>query len=151
MLLWPITSTSFGLNDYIEITSITNIILETTLFITSTLLLIKTGEISLFFHNKKSNLLLAIPITTVLLPTLVSYPLEVPLPLLPPHIFYLVLFSIAILATINPYRRENSTKQLKLKPKQQTYRKSLKKSKILYRKILNALNIILPTKLGEHY
>lgn len=100
MLLWPFSSQLFGLHDYISIWSWTNVAFEWALFAASTVLLFKTGDSALFFQNKKSNLLLAIPIGTVLLPTLVSYPLQVPLLMIPPHAFYLVLFSIAVLTVI---------------------------------------------------
>jgi len=100
MLFWPLTSQLFGLNDCICISSFVNITLEWTLFAVSTLIMFKTGDLSVFFQNHKSNLLLAIPIGTVLLPTLVSYPLQVPLLMMPPHAFYLVLFSIAVLTVI---------------------------------------------------
>jgi len=100
MLFWPLTSQLFGLNDCICISSFVNITLEWTLFTVSTLIMFKTGDLSFFFQNHKSNLLLAIPIGTVLLPTCVSYPLQVPLLMIPPHAFYLVLFSIAVLTVI---------------------------------------------------
>ena len=100
MLFWPLTSRLFGLHDYIGIWSPVNITFEWALFAVSTIIMFKTGDLYLFFRNKKSNLLLAIPIGTVLLPTFVSYPLQVPLLLMPPHLFYLVLFSISVLTVI---------------------------------------------------
>jgi hypothetical protein len=109
MLFWPLTSSFFGLPIYINIWSIVNITLEWTLFAVSTIVMFKTGDLSLFFHNKKSNLLLAIPIGTVLLPTFVSYPLQVPLLLMPPHLFYLVLFSISVLTVIAGFIRKGGS------------------------------------------
>jgi len=100
MLFWPLTSQLFGLNDCICISSFVNITLEWALFTVSTLIMFKTEDLAVFFQNHKSNLLLAIPIGTVLLPTCVSYPLQVPLLMIPPHAFYLVLFSIAVLTVI---------------------------------------------------
>ena len=109
MLFWPLTSTLFGLHDYICIRSLENIALEWTMFAVSTIVMFKTGDLSLFFRNKKSNLLLAIPIGTVLLPTFVSYPLQVPLLLMPPHLFYLVLFSISVLTVIAGFIRKGGS------------------------------------------
>jgi len=109
MLFWPLTSNFFRLPIYINIWSIVNITLEWTLFAVSTIVMFKTGDLSLFFHNKKSNLLLAIPIGTVLLPTFVSYPLQVPLLLMPPHLFYLVLFSISVLTVIAGFIRKGGS------------------------------------------
>ncbi|MCJ7762892.1 metal-dependent hydrolase [Candidatus Bathyarchaeota archaeon] len=106
MLFWPLTSTLFGLNDYICIRSLENIALEWALFAVSTIVMFKTGDLSSFFRNKKSNLLLTIPIGTVLLPTFVSYPLQVPILLMPPHLFYLVLFSISVLTVIAGFMKK---------------------------------------------
>jgi membrane-bound metal-dependent hydrolase YbcI (DUF457 family) len=103
MLFWPLTTQLFGLRElglYIGIQSPINITLEWTLFIASTIIMYKTRDLHQFFQNKKSNLLLAIPIATVLLPTFASYPLQVPLLLMPPHLFYLVLFSISVLTVL---------------------------------------------------
>jgi len=103
MLFWPLTSQLFGLCDfgfYFSIDSPVNIALECLLFAFSTVVMFKTGDLSLFLRSKKSNLLLAIPVGTVLLPTVVSYPLQVPLLLMLPHLFYLVLFSISVLITL---------------------------------------------------
>jgi hypothetical protein len=109
MLFWPLTSQLFGLNNfglYIDIWSLTNITLEWALFAVSTIVMFKTGDLSSFFRNKKSNLLLAIPIGTVLLPTFVSYPIQVPPLLMPPHLFYLVLFSISVLTVIAGFMKK---------------------------------------------
>jgi hypothetical protein len=109
MLLWPFTSQMFGLSElgfYISIWSSTNVALEWMLFAVSTVVMYKTGDLSLFFQNRKSNLLLAIPIGTVLLPSFVSYPLQVPLLLMPPHLFYLVLFSVSVLIVLAGFLRK---------------------------------------------
>ena len=100
MLFWPLTSSFFELPIYINIWSSANITLEWTLFAVSTIVMFKTRDLSLFFHNKTSNLLLVRPIGTVLLPSFVGIPLQVPLLLMPPHLFYLVLFSISVLTVI---------------------------------------------------
>ena len=103
MLLWPLTTQKYGLPEFginISITSPTNIALEWTLFVAATIIMYKTKDLNTFLQNKKSNLLLAIPIGTVLLPTLASYPLEVPYLLIPPHLFYLILFSTSFLTVL---------------------------------------------------
>jgi hypothetical protein len=101
MLFWPLSSNLYGNYwFYISIWSITNVTLEWTLFAIATVVMSKTGDLRLFFHNQKSNLLLAIPISTVLLPTFVSYPLQVPIVLMPPHLFYVILFSISVLIAL---------------------------------------------------
>lgn len=117
-LLWPITSKEFYLSPWlptITINSRTNIALETTLFVIATIVMVKTKDSQIFFSKKKSNLLLLIPIATVLLPTLIAYPLIVPILLAPPHLFYLILFTIAffaaILGFINKKKHQISSQQ----------------------------------------
>ena len=43
---------------------------------------------------------MVIPIATVLLPTSLGYPLSVPILLVPPHLFYLALFAVAVFITV---------------------------------------------------
>ena len=98
-LLWPITTNEISLTPplpNITINSTLNVALELTLLTTATITMIKTKDLHLFFQNNKTNLLLTIPICTVLLPTFIAYPLSVPILLLPPHLFYLTLFTIAV-------------------------------------------------------
>jgi membrane-bound metal-dependent hydrolase YbcI (DUF457 family) len=103
-LLWPLSTSQFGLHElgsyYISIYSPLNVALEFTLFVIATVILAKTRDYLQFFTQKKSNLLLAIPIVTVLLPTFASFPLRVPILLIPPHLFYLALFSTSVLAVL---------------------------------------------------
>jgi hypothetical protein len=94
-LLWPLSTRELGFS-YIAIDSQVNIALEFTLFAIAVFAMWKTRDLIQFFRNRKLNLILAIPIFTVLLPTFVSYPLSVPLLLVLPHLFYLVLFAISV-------------------------------------------------------
>jgi hypothetical protein len=98
-LLWPIYTNKVSLYPFIpkiEIFSPVNVALELTLFIAATLVMFKTKDLQLFFRKNTTNLLLIIPIATVLLPTFLAYPLSVPILLVPPHLFYLGLFTIAV-------------------------------------------------------
>ena len=110
-LLWPLSTTKFGLHElgsyYINIFNPINIALELILFTIATVVLYKTNDWKVFFTNNKSNLILIIPIFTVLLPTTIGYPFSAP-PLLSTepflaiaHLFYLVLFSIAVLKALH--------------------------------------------------
>ncbi len=94
-LLWPLSTSEFGFT-FIGIDSSVNITLEFTLFIIAVIVMWKTRDLFQFFRKSKLNLILAVPIFTVLLPTFVSYPLSVPLLLVPPHLFYLVMFTISV-------------------------------------------------------
>jgi membrane-bound metal-dependent hydrolase YbcI (DUF457 family) len=97
-LLWPVTNMYFGTS--LDIRSVPNQAIEWTMFLVATILLIKTRDYREFFEPRTSNLILLIPTLTVLLPTLLSTPMEVPPMLIPPHVFYLILFTAAILIEI---------------------------------------------------
>jgi len=103
-LLWPLSTNEFGLHElgfpYIGIYSSINVALEFTLFAVALVVMLKTRDLFQFFRSNKLNLILIIPIFTVLLPTFVGYPLRVPLLLVLPHLFYFVLFSVSVLITI---------------------------------------------------
>lgn len=93
-LFWPMTQQKFGIQTRID--SIQNIGLEIFLFTISITLLLVTKDISKLFHSHKSNLLLAIPTFTVLLPTFLGYPLDVPALMIPPHLIYTAIFAVSI-------------------------------------------------------
>jgi hypothetical protein len=103
-LLWPLSTSEFGAHElgfpYINIYNPINIALEFTLFAIALIVMLKTRDLFHFFRNSKLNLILIIPIFTVLLPTFVGYPLSVPILLVLPHLFYLIIFSIAVLLVL---------------------------------------------------
>jgi hypothetical protein len=94
-LLWPLTLNTYGL--YIEAASLLHVALEWGFFIISMMFMIKTKDMFFLFQPHPSNMILAIPLLTVLLPTLISFPMYVPLSLLIPHIVYLILLTIPIM------------------------------------------------------
>jgi hypothetical protein len=76
------------------------------LFVFAMLVLYKSGDWKVFFKPNLTNLILIIPITTVLLPSTIGYPFSNSLLLSEPalaiaHMVYLVLFTIAILKTLS--------------------------------------------------
>jgi len=97
-MLWPITITWYGAK--IEVTSLTNISLEWIFFLACLTVMLKTKGAWTLFHHHPSNMLLPIPILTVVLPTFFTFPIPVPLELVPPHLTYLTLFSLSILVDI---------------------------------------------------
>ncbi len=108
-LFWPFSTAEYGLHElgsyYISITDPVNIALELSLFAVATIILFKSSDWKVFFKSNKTNLVLIIPIATVLLPSTIGYPFSAPLLLTEPilalaHLFYLVIFSIAILKTL---------------------------------------------------
>lgn len=94
-VLWPLTPQSYGLE--ISIKSPVNISFEWATFLMATIILLKTRDVQMLLQPHNSNLLLSIPTITVLLPTLVAFPLDVPSALLLPHIMFLVLFSASLI------------------------------------------------------
>jgi membrane-bound metal-dependent hydrolase YbcI (DUF457 family) len=118
-LLWPL-QTEFGLPQLggpnLSVFSITNEIIELILFAAATFVLIKSRDLLKFFEKKKTNFFLLIPMATVLLPTLIGFPLATPLIIAYPpfalvHLFYLVLFSASVIFTFVLFIRERPTKK----------------------------------------
>lgn len=128
-LFSPLSTNAFGLHElgsyYIGIFSPVNIALELTLFSIATLILYKTGDWKVFLTSNKTNLVLIIPIVAVLLPSAIGYPFRGSLFLSEPtlamaHLFYLVVFSIAVLKTLFPiyqkrFKYSNKKSQQKIK------------------------------------
>jgi membrane-bound metal-dependent hydrolase YbcI (DUF457 family) len=94
-LLWPLTPYWYGLG--MEIMDVTNIFVEWTLFLAFLTVMFKTKDVRVLFQHHASNMLLSIPVLTVLLPVLLSFPISVPLELVIPHAIYLVLFAASVL------------------------------------------------------
>lgn len=61
------------------------------------MLMLKMKDYQSFFKSCAANFVLVIPTFTVLLPTLLGIPIAVPLMLIPPHLFYLFMFVVAII------------------------------------------------------
>jgi membrane-bound metal-dependent hydrolase YbcI (DUF457 family) len=122
-LLWPLSTNQYGF-DALSIFSPINVVAELSLFAVATFVLFKTGDWRVFLTDDKTNLVLIIPVATVLLPTAIGYPFSQSLLLSDlyivrvlgiAHLFYLVLFGIAILKVIvSMYRslKHNSTEDI---------------------------------------
>ena len=113
-LFWPLSRNEFGIHElgsaYISIFSPINIALELILFVLAMLILFKSADWKAFFKRDMTNLVLVIPVTTVLLPSTIGYPFSASLLFSEPalaiaHLVYLVLFSIAILKAILPINK----------------------------------------------
>jgi hypothetical protein len=116
-LLWSFTTQQFGIDEFgfyhISIYDPLSIALELALFATATLIMCKTRDIFRFLRNIKINLILIVPIFTVLLPTFLAYPLHVPVLLILPHLFYLTLFCITVLFAVIPLPRKDHARKHK--------------------------------------
>jgi hypothetical protein len=97
-LLWPLISKTYGIR--IDIKGATNVVIELLAFLVAMLIMLRTKDMSRLFEAKKINLILAVPVVSVLLPTLLAYPLSVPPVLVIPHVIYLAIFLISILAYV---------------------------------------------------
>jgi len=94
-LLWPLTPHTYGTG--MRITSLPNILIEWSFFLVSMAFLLKMKDIRPLFRHHPSNLLLSTPLFAVLLPTVLNFPIHVPLALLVPHLTYLTLFTLSII------------------------------------------------------
>jgi hypothetical protein len=105
-LFWPVSMDNFGFHQsgfpYIGLVDPVNIVAELSLFALALVVMAKTCDYKLFFKNNKTNLLLLIPIGTLLLSSFTNYPFTKPLflvfPIIGlPQLFFLTLFTIPIL------------------------------------------------------
>ncbi|MCL2643444.1 MAG: metal-dependent hydrolase [Candidatus Bathyarchaeota archaeon] len=117
-LLWPLSSNTFGFHQlgftYIGLSDPLNLVAELSMFTAALIVMAKTQDFKIFFKNNKTNLVLLIPMATLLMSIFTSYPFTMPLfrvlPLISmAHLFFLVLFTIPILIIIY------TTLQLQLK------------------------------------
>jgi hypothetical protein len=97
-LVWPLTTNYYGMG--ISIESQTNITLEWLTFLASMIIMLKANDTLAFFQPHNSNLILTIPTFTVLLPTFLNFPLEIPTLLIPPHLVYIAIFSVSIILSM---------------------------------------------------
>ncbi len=120
-LFWPLSTQPIGLHElgyyYISIFSKINVFLELTLFTLAIAVMVKTKDFQVFFTKSKMNLVLIIPVFTVLLPTTIGYPFSSPLfftvPLLAlAHLFYLILFSLSISTVLLSLLRIKNSQKL---------------------------------------
>jgi len=104
-LLWPVSLDMYGLG--IGIDSLTNIALEWVLFGISIIVMFKAKDMLSLLKRNPSNLILFIPLMTVLLPSVITFPLYVPLVLLVPHLVYLFLFVFSIFVNLKAILTKN--------------------------------------------
>lgn len=98
-LFWPLTTRLYGTT--MDIESLTNIAIEWTTFLAMFIEMLRTKDLQLLFRYNRLNMILTIPTVTVLLPTLLAFPLKVPAALIIPHITLISLFSTSILVNIS--------------------------------------------------
>ena len=94
-LLWPLTSKWYTTPFYI--TPLTNVYLEWTFFLLSMALMLKMRDLQKLFEPHPLNLMLTIPVITIILPVFFDFPLHAPIGLFIPHLAYLGLLALSIL------------------------------------------------------
>jgi membrane-bound metal-dependent hydrolase YbcI (DUF457 family) len=97
-LFWPVTTEYYGTGT--SVTDQTGAALECAFFLASVAMMLLTRDIVTLTQPHGSNLMLAIPTFTVILPTFLSYPMQVPALLITPHVVYLAMFTTSILVAI---------------------------------------------------
>jgi membrane-bound metal-dependent hydrolase YbcI (DUF457 family) len=97
-LLWPLSTQYFGLD--IPMGGPADTVLEWSAFVFATIVMLRIDDIKRFFQAHLSNLVLSIPAFTVLLPSILGFPLGVPTWLEPPHVALMILFATAIIITL---------------------------------------------------
>jgi len=97
--LWPAVS-EWWYGWQIPITSVLNISLEWAVFLMSLALLWKTRDVISLFQHHSFNLLLTIPVFTIILPAFLGFPIAVPLELIVPHLAILAILVISIAADL---------------------------------------------------
>lgn len=107
-LLWPVSTQNYGIG--MSITSQLGQALELAAFLVAIAMMIATRDLAAFMKPRKSNLILAVPAFTVILPTFISYPMQVPTLLIAPHVIYLAMFTASILAVILKAVKRNRAK-----------------------------------------
>ncbi len=117
-LLWPITTQHFGTS--LSIKSQTNITIEWAIFLTSMIIMLKTKDAAKLLQPHNSNLTLAIPTFTVLLPTFLSFPIDVPAWLIVPHLVYMAIFLASIAIDLHKNLMMRSVVRGKVAPKRRT-------------------------------
>jgi len=99
-LFWPISSNQYGIE--LGIKNPINVATETIAFTVMLLIMLKTRDLHRLFHSPNI-ITLIIPTFTLVSPTLLKFPIDVPSPLIPPHIILATLFISAILAKLKIY------------------------------------------------
>jgi membrane-bound metal-dependent hydrolase YbcI (DUF457 family) len=97
-LLWPLSMQYFGLG--VPMAGPIDIVLEWSTFLVSIVVMLKINDIGKLFQPHLANLLLSIPVFTLLLPTILSFPLGVPVWLEPPHLAFMLLLAAAVIVTL---------------------------------------------------
>jgi hypothetical protein len=104
-LFFPLSSSWFSGGS--EAATLTYVYVELALFIAFLTLMLTTRDMATLIKHHPSNLLLAIPISTALLPVFLQFPISVPPTLIISHLILLILLAIPILIDIKHLMRRH--------------------------------------------
>jgi len=102
-LLWPLSLNGYSAG--ISWVSAASVYLEWIFFIICITWMFKSGDLRKLLVSSSANLVLAVPMLSIVLPVFFNIPLHAPLLLLIPHIILLFLFSLSILADLRAFSK----------------------------------------------
>jgi membrane-bound metal-dependent hydrolase YbcI (DUF457 family) len=102
-LLWPYSTEIIRLGVFLKMPSIRETVLETGLMAVLILVMFLSGDLGRLLRPERSNRLLFIPLATIVLPAVFTYPVSIPAIIIPQHVILLGLITISFLNSIlNP-------------------------------------------------
>ena len=116
-LLWPISSEWFKHMSTMTLGSTFETTIELALFTTLIATLLLTRDYNNLFNTDRKNALFIIPLCTIILPVMFKYPINIPKPLITPHLILLSIILLSIsMSTIQTLStvRKNGVKTLKI-------------------------------------
>ena len=106
-LLWPLTSNWYSAG--IHLAGAASVYLEWAFFIMCFAWMLKAGDMRKLLIHNRSNLVLAMPVLSIVLPVFFEIPLPVPFFLLVPHIIFLSLLCLSILIDLKAFSKHSTS------------------------------------------
>jgi membrane-bound metal-dependent hydrolase YbcI (DUF457 family) len=101
-IFWPLTASYYGFD--VPITSLAGTILELAGFVVAVVLMFFSGDLhEMLFKPRKENLLLLLPCGAILASVFLFWRNSIPAVLLVPHLMFLAIFTVAILASFRNF------------------------------------------------
>jgi membrane-bound metal-dependent hydrolase YbcI (DUF457 family) len=127
-LFWPLPM-QFGTGT--DIGSQLDVALEWALFLVAMIIMLKAKDMARLFQPRDSNLISTIPAFTTLLPILVSFPLGVPLWLMPPHVIFILVFAASIVIVLSKKVKDSTRSFLRRPPQKPARTETLATAKLM--------------------
>jgi len=96
MLLWPLSSDMMSYRSPLKMGSAAETYVELTLFAALILVLIASGDLKNLIKTENRNLILSVPLCTMVLPIYFEYPVKIPSSLLIPHFILIGMIALLI-------------------------------------------------------